>query len=190
VQPPWFIIGRTGKPSCLRGRLSSNVRHHTTRGRGVPELRLHRTRMLGAGALFIAPSLPFSAAIPFCCAQGSGHSGSYWRRRSFDWRLHQQLATSVALWRKARETRYASCQSGAADLRSTARPRSTLLPAPGQAVAALRWQPTRASSPVMPNPSFEPTRYGRQRKAGLRCWAHCLSPALRYLPPRSSQLER
>ena len=26
AQPPWFIIGRTAKPTCLRGRLSSNVR--------------------------------------------------------------------------------------------------------------------------------------------------------------------
>jgi hypothetical protein len=27
AQPPWFIIGRTGKLSVLRGRLNSNVRH-------------------------------------------------------------------------------------------------------------------------------------------------------------------
>ena len=26
AQPPWSIIGRTAKPTCLRGRLSSNVR--------------------------------------------------------------------------------------------------------------------------------------------------------------------
>ena len=29
AQPPWSIIGRTAKPTCLRGRLSSNVRRHT-----------------------------------------------------------------------------------------------------------------------------------------------------------------
>jgi dolichyl-phosphate-mannose--protein O-mannosyl transferase len=29
ARPPWFIIGRTGKSSCLRGQLSSNVRPHS-----------------------------------------------------------------------------------------------------------------------------------------------------------------
>lgn len=28
MQPRWLIIGRTGKATCLRGRLSSNVRPH------------------------------------------------------------------------------------------------------------------------------------------------------------------
>jgi hypothetical protein len=35
---------------------------------------------------------------------------------------------------------------------------------------------------ALPNPSFKPTRYGRQRKAGLRHLVHHLSPALRCLP--------
>ena len=35
-----------------------------------------------------------------------------------------------------------------------------------------------------PNP-FNRTRYGRQRKAGLRHTVHFLSPALRRLPPRA-----
>jgi hypothetical protein len=43
---------------------------------------------------------------------------------------------------------------------------------------------------VLPNPSVEPTRYGRQRKAGLRYSVHFLSPALRCLPPRAAHLER
>jgi hypothetical protein len=43
---------------------------------------------------------------------------------------------------------------------------------------------------VLPNPSLEPTRYGRQRKPGLRHRVHHLSPGLRCLPPRSAQLER
>ena len=46
------------------------------------------------------------------------------------------------------------------------------------------------ATPVMPNPSVEPTRYGRQRKAGPRPKEHFRSPALRCLPPRSSHLER
>jgi hypothetical protein len=36
--------------------------------------------------------------------------------------------------------------------------------------------------PVRPNPSFKPTRYGRQRKPGLRYSVHSLSPGLRCLP--------
>jgi hypothetical protein len=43
---------------------------------------------------------------------------------------------------------------------------------------------------TFPNPSFEPTRYGKHCKAGLRYSVHCLSPALQCLPPLSSQLER
>jgi len=31
AQPPWLIIGRTGKAACLRGRLSSNVRRRNPR---------------------------------------------------------------------------------------------------------------------------------------------------------------
>ncbi len=38
---------------------------------------------------------------------------------------------------------------------------------------------------VRPNHSFNRTRYGRHRKAGLRHMVHHLSPALRYLPPRA-----
>jgi hypothetical protein len=38
---------------------------------------------------------------------------------------------------------------------------------------------------VTPNPSFKPTRYGRQRKPGLRHLVHHLSPGLRRLPPRA-----
>jgi hypothetical protein len=40
--------------------------------------------------------------------------------------------------------------------------------------------------PVRPNPSFKPTRYGRQRKPGLRHLVHHLSPGLRCLPPRAA----
>jgi hypothetical protein len=43
---------------------------------------------------------------------------------------------------------------------------------------------------MRPNTSFEPTRYGRQRKPGLRYAVHFLSPGLRSLPPRAAQLER
>jgi hypothetical protein len=42
--------------------------------------------------------------------------------------------------------------------------------------------PTEAT----PNPSFKPTRYGRQRKPGLRQLVHHLSPGLRCLPPRAA----
>lgn len=38
----------------------------------------------------------------------------------------------------------------------------------------------------LPNHSFKPTRYGRQRKAGLRYSVHFLRPALRCLPPRAA----
>lgn len=43
---------------------------------------------------------------------------------------------------------------------------------------------------VGPNPSFEPTRYGRQRKPGSRHMVHHREPGLRRLPPRASQLQR
>jgi hypothetical protein len=43
---------------------------------------------------------------------------------------------------------------------------------------------------VLPNPSLELIRYGRQRKPGLRHSVHHLSPGLRCLPPLSAQLER
>jgi hypothetical protein len=43
---------------------------------------------------------------------------------------------------------------------------------------------------VTPNHSFEPTRYGRRHKPGLRYEVHFLSPGLRRLPPRAAQLER
>jgi hypothetical protein len=36
-----------------------------------------------------------------------------------------------------------------------------------------------------PNNSFNRTRYGRHRKAGLRHMVHHLSPAIRCLPPRA-----
>ena len=36
---------------------------------------------------------------------------------------------------------------------------------------------------VRPNPSLKPTRYGRQRKAGLWHFMHHHSPALRRPPP-------
>ena len=39
---------------------------------------------------------------------------------------------------------------------------------------------------VRPNPSFKPTRYGRQRKPGLRHLVHHLSPGLRCPPPRAA----
>jgi len=41
-------------------------------------------------------------------------------------------------------------------------------------------------STVQPNPSLKPTRYGRQRKPGLRFSWHPRSPGLRCLPPRSA----
>jgi hypothetical protein len=47
-----------------------------------------------------------------------------------------------------------------------------------------------AATRVRPNRSLEPTRYGRQRKPGLRCSVHYLSPCLHCLPTRSAQLER
>jgi hypothetical protein len=43
---------------------------------------------------------------------------------------------------------------------------------------------------LRPNPSLEPTRYGRLCKPGLRYAVHSLSPGLQSLPPRAAQLER
>jgi len=56
----------------------------------------------------------------------------------------------------------------------------------GQHYCACSFLPTRSRSPVTPNPSFKPTRYGRQRKPGLRHLVHHLSPGLRRLPPRAA----
>ena len=42
------------------------------------------------------------------------------------------------------------------------------------------------SSHLMPNPSFKPTRYGRQRKPGVRRLRHLRTPALRRLPQRAA----
>ena len=43
---------------------------------------------------------------------------------------------------------------------------------------------------VTPNPSLEPTRYGRHCKPGLSQANYRLSPGLQYLPTRAAQLER
>jgi hypothetical protein len=43
---------------------------------------------------------------------------------------------------------------------------------------------------VLPNPSVNRTRYGRQRKPGAQWLRHCRAPALRRLPPRAGYLER
>ena len=43
---------------------------------------------------------------------------------------------------------------------------------------------------VGPNPSFKPTRYGRQRKPALRQQYYRRSPGLRHLPTRAAQLKR
>jgi hypothetical protein len=60
---------------------------------------------------------------------------------------------------------------------------------PRRRLGAVRSEPASRRS-AMPNPSFNRTRYGRHRKAGLRHMLHHLSPALRCLPPRAGQLER
>jgi hypothetical protein len=74
------------------------------------------------------------------------------------------------------------------------------LPRGGGVPPPLRRQPRRGSTVVLqqnriavtcsarvrPNPSFKPTRYGRQRKPGLRHLVHHLSPGLRCLPPRAA----
>jgi hypothetical protein len=43
---------------------------------------------------------------------------------------------------------------------------------------------------MTPNPSLEPTRYGRHCKPGLSQLNYRLSPGLQYLPTRAAQLER
>jgi hypothetical protein len=43
---------------------------------------------------------------------------------------------------------------------------------------------------LRPNPSLEPTRYGRHCKPGLSQWNYRLSPGLQCLPTRAAQLER
>jgi len=52
-------------------------------------------------------------------------------------------------------------------------------------VQAEQWRCT-----LRPNPSLEPTRYGRHCKPGLSQWKYRLSPGLQYLPTRAAQLER
>jgi hypothetical protein len=47
-----------------------------------------------------------------------------------------------------------------------------------------------SSHALRPNPSLEPTRYGRRRLAAPGQGSHRPSAASRHLPPRSSQLER
>ena len=47
--------------------------------------------------------------------------------------------------------------------------------------------PTPAGLPqARPNPSFKPTRYGRQRKPGLRHLVHHREPGLQRPPPRAA----
>jgi hypothetical protein len=54
-------------------------------------------------------------------------------------------------------------------------------------VCAARTSVHSKAALVRPNPSLKtPTRYGRQRKPGLRHLVHHLSPGLRCLPPRSA----
>jgi hypothetical protein len=55
-----------------------------------------------------------------------------------------------------------------------------LIPTPMKTSALLSRKQTGESIP-----SFNRTRYGRHRKAGLRHMVHHLSPALRCLPPRA-----
>jgi hypothetical protein len=43
-----------------------------------------------------------------------------------------------------------------------------------------------SSAALRPNPSFKPTRYGRQRKPGPRHMVHHRVPGLRCLPPRAA----
>ena len=43
-----------------------------------------------------------------------------------------------------------------------------------------------SGSALTPNPSFKPTRYGRQRKPGPRHMVHHRVPGLRCLPPRAA----
>ena len=53
-------------------------------------------------------------------------------------------------------------------------------------VAHLSMNTISTQMSLRPNPSFKPTRYGRQRKPGLRHLVHHLSPGLRCLPPRAA----
>ena len=55
---------------------------------------------------------------------------------------------------------------------------------------ALTWVKTCSEWRVRPNPSLEPTRYGRHCKPGLSHSYYRLSPGLQYLPTRAAQLER
>jgi hypothetical protein len=48
------------------------------------------------------------------------------------------------------------------------------------------WSAFAGKPAVMPNPSFKPTRYGRQRKPGLRHLVHHRRPGLRCLPTRAA----
>jgi hypothetical protein len=58
---------------------------------------------------------------------------------------------------------------------------------PAGATGLCRPRPPRVNPALRPNPSLKtPTRYGRQRKPGLRHMVHHLSPSLRRLPPRSA----
>jgi hypothetical protein len=81
AQPPWVIIGRTGKPACLRGQLSSNVRpslksancasqHGSPSGLRLGRtghawsLRMHRGRCTALGHRAVArlrPVVPISS---------------------------------------------------------------------------------------------------------------------------------
>jgi hypothetical protein len=58
---------------------------------------------------------------------------------------------------------------------------------PAGATGLCRPRRSRVNPALRPNPSLKtPTRYGRQRKPGLRHMVHHLSPGLRRLPPRSA----
>ena len=50
---------------------------------------------------------------------------------------------------------------------------------------ACKLSPARMPRALMPNPSLNRTRYGRQRKPGPRHMVHHLVPGLRCLPPRA-----
>ena len=50
--------------------------------------------------------------------------------------------------------------------------------------------PQLGQTEVTPNPSLEPTRYGRRRLAAPGHRDHCPSAASRHLPQRAAQLER
>jgi hypothetical protein len=64
ARPPWFIIGRTAKPTCLRGRLSSNVRRRQQGPRVLsPPSRGHGPRIQGPriGQAFEGPRVSTDA---------------------------------------------------------------------------------------------------------------------------------